>query len=214
MRIMTTMASTPSRTLLVLMLAGLLVGIGGCANTNNRDEDTRGSSLLILDSLTGQPGGDNLEEGTVLFSDVLTCDEDHTECSIYNDNGIPTFRNEPLDPLATGSETSFYQDIQMYRYRVTYTRSDGRNTEGVDVPYHFDGVMDGTVDVGTGGVEIPFVIVRHVAKQERPLIDLLGVGDESFIYTNTRVDFWGRDIAGNEHHVFGWIDIQFSDFGP
>ena len=199
--------------MLVVLVAALVLGTIGCANTNNRDEDTRGASLLILDKLTASAGtvdGNAGTESDVLFSDVLTCNEqDPPVCVIAPDTGFGSFRNELLNPAGEGS---FYQDINLYRYRVTYTRSDGRNTEGIDVPYHFDSVMSGTVPVGNA--KHAFLIVRHVAKVERPLVDLLGIGDEDVISTNTRVDFWGRDIAGNEHHVYGWIDIEFGDYGP
>ena len=38
--------------------------------------------------------------------------------------------------------------ITVNRYRVTYRRSDGRNTPGVDVPYAFDGAVTFTVEPG------------------------------------------------------------------
>ncbi len=200
--------------LVALAMAGLLLGVTGCANTNNRDEDTRGASLLILDGIEATAGGFTAgTESTILLSDVLSCnDDDPPLCSVFNDDGNATFRNVALDPNAGSSGTSFYQDIQLYRYRVQYTRSDGRNAQGVDVPYMFDSVMNWNIPVN-GTADVAFLLVRHAAKVERPLVDLIGFGDEFVISTNTRVDFWGRDIAGNEHQVFGWIDIEFADFG-
>jgi hypothetical protein len=200
------------RVALGMALVGLLVGAGGCANTNNRDEDTRGASLLILETFTTESGGhDESFDGAFLLSDVEFCEDVDgiLVCSVYNDNGIARFRNEPLAP---GAVTSFYQDITLTRYRVTYTRSDGFNTPGVDVPYTFDSVLQSTVLVNSTA-DVPFILVRHAAKEERPLIDLRGIGDEFVISTNTRVDFWGADLAGNNHSVHGWIDIEFADYG-
>jgi hypothetical protein len=197
------MARIASKISLAVLLAGLLVGSGGCANTNNRDEDTRGASLLILDSLEG-------DNGTFILSDV--CLGTAPFCAVINDNASGSFRNEILNPdVPPTGGSAYWQDITLYRYHVTYTRSDGNNVEGVDVPYGFDSVMNFTIP-GGGSDSVGFIIVRHAAKEERPLVDLAGLGDEEILSTNTRVDFWGRDIAGNEHQVFGWIDIEFADF--
>ena len=185
-----------------VFLCGLLLVTGGCANTNNRDDDTRGASLLILDSMVGEDGE------AFIFSDVCDTLTPSGQCGVFNDSASASFRNEALAP---GNTIGVYQDIQLYRYQVSYTRSDGNNTQGIHVPFAFDAVMSSTVQAG-GNLETGFVIVRHVAKTERPLVDLVGVIGEQHIDTNTRVDFWGRDVAGNEHHVFGWIHITFGDF--
>lgn len=204
-------ARIASQTSLALLLAGLLIGTGGCANTNNRDEDTRGASLLVLDSIESGTSDENDEGSAFIFSDV--CDDENAPgfCSYVNDNGVGNFRNLPLntDPNAS---SSYYQDITLYRYHVQYTRSDGQNIEGIDVPFAFDSVMTATVQV-SGQLDVGFIIVRHSAKIERPLVDLRGLGDEDVLSTNTRVDFYGRDLAGNEHQVHGWVDIEFADFG-
>jgi hypothetical protein len=199
---MTKAAKLLGRTAGAILLGAVLLASGGCANTNNRDDDTRGASLLILESLVG-------EDSAFILSDVCVHLENTTYCSVVSDNAEATFRNELLNPDGDGS---FYQDISMYRARVTYTRSDGRNVEGVDVPYHFDTVLSGIVDVD-GTATIAFIIVRHQAKLESPLVELEGaLGDEGILSTNTRCDFYGRDVAGNEHHVYGWIDVEFADF--
>lgn len=205
---------------LLMMMAGVLLVTAGCANTNNRDNDSRGGSLLILDQLNGKGSvqGETDQEGTEIASDVWTCDEDHQTCTILNDRGVAHFRNEVLNPTdpTTGGTTgsSYFQDIQLYRVRVVYTRADGFNREGIDVPYSYDSVMASTVPVGEQ-LTVEFTIVRHTAKMERPLIDLLGgLGAGNVINTNTRCDFWGRDIAGNDHHVYGFIPIDFADWGP
>lgn len=206
---MSRIARIASQTTLAVLLAGLLIGTGGCANTNNRDEDTRGASLLVLDIITADASDENDEGDAFIFSDV--CDDDDTPgfCSIINDNGIATFRNLLVSPT---NEGSYYQDISLYRYHVGYTRSDGQNIEGVDVPFGFDSVMSATIELNEV-VDIGFLIVRHAAKVERPLVDLVGLGDEFILSTNTRVDFYGRDFAGNEHQVHGWVDIEFGDYG-
>lgn len=200
-------ARIASQLSLAVLLAGLLIGTGGCANTNNRDEDTRGASLLILDALVAGNSDEQQQGSPVVFSDV--CDGAYPFCSIINDNAVATFRNVLLNPTGDGS---FYQDITLYRYHVGYTRSDGNNVEGVDVPFSFDSVLNETVSLNEEQ-DIGIIVVRHTAKMERPLVDLQGAGDEAVLSSNTRVDFWGRDVAGNEHQVHGWIDIEFADYG-
>ena len=39
-------------------------------------------------------------------------------------------------------------EVTISRYRVVYRRTDGRNVQGVDVPYAFDGGVTGTVPLG------------------------------------------------------------------
>ena len=57
-------------------------------------------------------------------------------------------------------------DVQtITRYRVTYRRSDGRNAQGSEVPYAFDGAVTATVPAG-GSVTLNFELVRHAAKIE------------------------------------------------
>jgi len=93
---------------------------------------------------------------------------------------------------------------------VSYARSDGRNTPGVDVPYGFDGVVAGTVPPG-GSVTIGFELVRHTAKQESPLVQL--VTSPQIITTLAQVTFYGTDQVGNAISASGAITIEFGNFG-
>ena len=54
-------------------------------------------------------------------------------------------------------------EITITRYHVSYRRADGRNTQGVDVPYAFDGAATATVPA-TGNVSIGFELVRQVGR--------------------------------------------------
>src|SRR5215208_6983296 len=65
--------------------------------------------------------------------------------------------------------------VTITRYRVSYRRTDGRNTPGVDVPYGFEGAATVTVD-GTGPAVLALEVVRVQAKQEPPLRNLRGSG--------------------------------------
>jgi hypothetical protein len=99
--------------------------------------------------------------------------------------------------------------VTITRYRVVYRRTDGRNVQGVDVPYAFDGGVTGTVPLG-GTVTLSFELVRHVAKLEPPLAQLRSNG--SLIYTIADITFFGKDRVGNDIQATGSIQVDFGNF--
>jgi hypothetical protein len=54
-------------------------------------------------------------------------------------------------------------------------------------------------------------MVRHVAKEESPLVQL--IRNPQIISTIAHVTFYGRDAVGNEISVTGSIGIEFGNFG-
>ena len=97
------------------------------------------------------------------------------------------------------------------RYHVSFRRSDGRNTQGVDVPYAFDGGATATITAG-GTQPLRFVLVRAQAKTESPLAALRGGGGSIFISTLADVTFYGQDQNGNQIAVTGTISVNFADW--
>jgi hypothetical protein len=97
--------------------------------------------------------------------------------------------------------------ITVNRYRVVYTRADGRNTPGVDVPYPFDGAITVTV---SGTATAGFTLVRHQAKVEAPL----GALATNFVIVSTIADvtFYGQDQTGRAVSVTGRISVNFANF--
>jgi len=159
------------------------------------------SSYLIITQLTAAPGGEDAGTfGGNLNSDVSP---------VFNDNGQVGFLLALKDPTSlTGPTTANF--ITIDRYRVKYIRSDGRNVEGVDVPYTFDGAITGTV---SQSASFTFTIVRHQAKEEAPLATLranpfLGI----ILSTIAEVTFYGHDQTGRAVSVTGKISINFADF--
>ena len=69
------------------------------------------------------------------------------------------------------------EHVFLDRYEVEYCRTDGRNMEGVDVPYRITGPLRGTCTSprtrGGRGVRGHHV-VSHLAKFEPPLSNLVG----------------------------------------
>ena len=60
---------------------------------------------------------------------------------------------------------------------MRYVRSDGRNQQGVDVPYDFDGAL--TFTAPASGATGDFTLVRVQAKLEAPLMALRNLAARS-----------------------------------
>ena len=90
------------------------------------------------------------------------------------------------------------------------------------MPYAFDSAFTLTVPAG-GEATGAFEIVRHVAKEEAPLSALVGRSDppigsrpqpsiQPIITTIAELQFFGKDLAGNDVVATGNIGINFGDF--
>ena len=143
-----------------------------------------------------------------LLSDVCFADEDHPPCTIFNDNGVVTMRGVPKDRTQLSSDIN---NVTFTRYRVTFIRADGRNVQGVDVPYAFDGAFNVTVAVPGDEVERGFILVRHQAKGESPLREI-SQNQSLTLSVIAQVDFYGADNAGRAVQVTGYVNITFADF--
>src|SRR3989442_9955147 len=170
---------------------------------------------MLIDSLTASAGGRTVgTPGTILNSDVLALITTPAPCTtaspcptIFNDMGTVALRLAMKNYLVS---PSFNNEVTITRYHVSYRRADGRNTQGVDVPYAFDGAATGTVPA-TGGVSIGFELVRAVAKEEAPLRQL--VNSPTILSVIADVTFYGREAVGNDVSVTGSISIAFGNFG-
>ena len=100
--------------------------------------------------------------------------------------------------------------VTFTRYRVEFIRTDGRNQQGVDVPYSYDSAVTVTAAPGTPGTA-GFELIRHTAKTEAPLVALANNFQQ--ISTICKVTFYGRDHAGNDVTAAGQIGVSFGNFG-
>ena len=165
----------------------------------------RSPVYLIIDSLTGARGGTTTGEfGTPLSSDVIT------NTVTFADLGQVTLRVAPKDITNPVGPTT-NNDVTVTRYHVSYRRSDGRNTQGLDVPFAFDGAVTGTIAAGGGTSTLTFELVRAVAKRETPLVNL--VSSQTVVTTIAEVTLYGSDQTGNGVVVTGLIQIDFGNFG-
>jgi hypothetical protein len=160
-------------------------------------------AYLVMTSLTANAGGQGVG-GSSLSSDVISTVNGTP--TIVGDTGSASFQLVMKDPQAGGP--SDINAITITQYHVQYTRSDGRNVQGVDVPWAFDGVVTQTIS-GTGSVG--FTLVRNQAKAEAPLQAL--ARNEELITTVAEVTFYGHDQNGREISVSGRINVTFGNFG-
>jgi hypothetical protein len=166
----------------------------------------RSPVILVVNSMEGSAGGDD-DFSTFLQSDALT------NGGIINDVGratLSTVLKNPGTPLGEIGPSQM-NTVTLSHYRVRFTRADGRNTPGVDVPWGFDGAMTDTIPAG-GSVTVGFELVRHQMKLEPPVSTLRNGGSQAFIHTIAEVTFFGRDLAGNEIQATGTIGVSFADF--
>ncbi|MEI6667229.1 MAG: hypothetical protein WCP29_03665 [Acidobacteriota bacterium] len=192
-----------SRWIAATILTFVVTSTLGCGHINTSG---RASSYLQIDLLEAASGATPTIFTTLLQSDVVT------KGGVFEDVGQVSLRMALKDPGLAGvpNSPSSVNLITVTRYHVTYRRSDGRNTAGVDVPYAFDGAVTGTIDV-IGG-KLIFVLVRGQAKLEAPLAALRGGGGAAVISTIADVTFYGQDQNGNQVSVSGSISVNFADW--
>jgi hypothetical protein len=180
----------------VVALAALL-GATACGDVVRQG---RSPVYLVIDSLAAARGSAPQNLSANLLSDVVT------NSTTFNDVGAAVLsaalKNVSVEPTTNNQVT-------IRRYRVDYARTDGRNVPGLDVPFGFDGAT--TVTVAPGGTAtVGFDIVRNVAKQEAPLVQL--INGSNVLDTIATVTFYGTDQVGNAVSVSGMIRVSFANF--
>jgi hypothetical protein len=190
---------------LALALAVSLTAALAATSCSDKVLQGAGSSYLVIDLLEAAPGGTPGAFDTVLQSDV------YTKSSVFEDLGRITMHIAMKDVTATtGTEPTANNVITVNRYHVDFVRSDGRNTQGVDVPYSVDGAATGTI--GTSATSLTFALVPAQRKLEAPLRALREGGGAIAILTMANVTFYGYDQAGNTVSVTGSITVNFADW--
>ncbi len=198
--------------LALVLLAASAAGTAGCGEVARSG---RSPAMVVIGSIEAASGAVPTAFGGTLDSDVITnvrrTGGDPVP-TIFSDLGRATFRLVLKDPGVPGSAAapSSLNQVTITRYQVTFRRSDGRNTPGVDVPQPFDSAVTVTVPV-EGAVTTTFELVRHTAKEEAPLANLRS--SSVIIATVADITFTGRDLTGNTVTATGSIGVQFGNFG-
>ena len=195
--------------ILVLIIVALVMT--GCLA---KEDDSTSASFLVINSLTGKDL-EGTDGSTIVFSDVVT-----SSGSIVNDNGVASITTLTYNPLedSAGNDITFYMNVIVDQIDVEFMRTDGRNVEGVDVPYSFTQPMNMIVPVDEV-VDIPFVLIRHVAKLEPPLFALSQVPNQGkVLQLVAKVTVHGKDLGGHRvAPVSGYVSVwcaNFADSAP
>jgi len=193
------------------VLAALVAATVSCGDAARSG---RSPVFLVVNSLAAAQGNHPSAFVGTLTSDVITNVTSPPPCStatpcptVFNDIG------QAILSLATKDTTiapTSNNQVTITSYHVEYTRADGRNVQGQDVPFAFDGAVTLTLPP-SGSATVAFEIVRHVAKEESPLVQL--VSNSNIISTIAKVTFYGKDQVGNDVSVTGSILIDFGNFG-
>lgn len=175
---------------------------------NPIEDETKSDSLLIVERITGVDAEGN--EADFLQSDVIKVNTDTGETYVTADVAKATLRATLLDP-APLMGASAYNDILVNRYVVNYTRTDNKNTPGVDVPYPIEGMLNVLVGIDQT-VQISFIIVKETAKLEPPLRNLAIGRAEGVLTVNAKIDFYGEDLTKRKVKASGYLTIEFANY--
>jgi hypothetical protein len=189
-----------------LALGGIVLLLASCNPVENK---TTSASQLIVQSVLGVDLKGNLVN--YLQSDILIQDAESGGLSWQGDAAKVTFVAQTLDPDPILGTSSF-EDIQVTRYVVSYIRSDGKNVPGKDVPYSFEGNLSVLVRVGQTS-DASMIVVREVAKQEPPLVNLQYAERGDVLNMTIRIDFYGHDLANKPVQATGYLPVFFANYG-
>ena len=194
---------TKKKSATILLMLAVLPAILMLSGCNPLEDDSKSSSFIIVESITGTDSSGTaasfLQSDVVLANSIVTADV-----------AKATLRAGLLDP-APILKPSQFNDIMLDRYIVSYSRVEGKNRQGVDVPYSFEGSLSQILKIGTS-VTLSFVVVREVAKLESPLIDLAQNRAEGVIEATAKIEFYGHDLVNNKVMATGYLTIFFANY--
>jgi hypothetical protein len=193
--------------------------IAATISCGNVVRSSRSPVMLVINNLqatrgaatAGQPSSNLVSDVFTLVTSGGTCTQAAPCPTVFGDTGTVTLSLALKDLGVTNAATATSNNqVTINRIHVAYRRTDGRNQEGVDVPYAFDTASTATVPA-SGTVQLGFIIVRIQAKEEAPLLQL----KTNFQILSAIIDvtFYGTDIVGNEVSATGSIGVDFGNFG-
>ncbi len=175
------------------LLIGLALAFSGCAP--GYVTDSNASVMLLINSFSP----------SIVDSDVAT-DEGTILPDLVTMNASVRAKNQNV----TVPQVAMSVDLE--RYEVRYFRSDGRNQEGVDVPYRISGPLAVPINALTsGGTDFSVEIVRRQAKIDPPLRNLVGGGGALVVTVFAEVTIHGRTVSGQAVSDTARVQIDFAD---
>jgi hypothetical protein len=170
--------------------AVLALALVGCSA--DYVEDSQATVLLVLASING---------GSPIASDVRGDKGEIINCPAEVSLAVVLKNpNNPGGPV---------ENVILQRYDVTFSRSDGRGVEGVDVPYRFSAPMTATIPRGEEAT-ITVDLVRQQAKLEPPLSNITGA---QIVEMTAHVTVYGETVSRKSVSASGGAAIRFADYG-
>jgi hypothetical protein len=178
-----------------MVALGLLAGLSGC--TPDYVTGNAASVNLIIASIN---------EGAQLDSDVRNGESSTFVCEDEVQVAVAVRNKNPNAPVP-----SVPSAVVLKSYEVKYFRTDGRGTEGVDVPYRITGNLTLAVDVqNSGTTSFPLEVVRRQAKVEPPLSSIY---QTALLTVMAEITLYGETVSGQTVSASGRLQIDFADFG-
>lgn len=176
------------------VVAGLALGLAGC--TNDFAKNGTSDAVLLVAAING---------GAPLVSDVSDGG------TVVADNAVVVLAARSKN--IRFNEVQYTRGFQIVRYEIRYYRSDGRNVEGVDVPYRIAGNINAPIDIGEDNLNLPVEVVRAQAKLEPPLRNLVGGGGALIMTCFAEITIYGQQLAtGDIAEAKGNLQIDFADY--
>lgn len=161
--------------------------------------DDNQSAVTLAAAFQGQGGA----VGPIgIFADVVQAD------------GVPAddFFELNVRALAknVNSDPSEFYTVNFQAVTLRYTRPDGRNEPGVDVPFPLTYAIGGSVTPGDEA-QLNLLVVSEEMKLEPPLRDLW-FGEGQRIFATLHLTVFGRDLVENELTADASAVVVFGDF--
>jgi hypothetical protein len=184
---------------------GLLAGLAltGCTP----DWASQNSGSYIMEVVNIAPAGGN--PGDTIYSDVA---DDAGAVAVDNADVVLNIVRKNPSVVSTSALEHVYLDS----YEVRYFRTDGRNVEGIDVPYRTMGAVGNVrlhTPTGEGEVAFTIPIVREQAKLEPPLRNLRHGGSAIVLTCIAEITIYGHQLNGGQGlKASGRTQVTFGDY--
>jgi hypothetical protein len=174
---------------------GLLMALSGCAP--DYVTDNAATVNLYIAAING---------GAPLDSDVRNGETSSFVCPNLVAVSVAVRNKNPNAPAPNVPSA-----VILKSYEVRYTRTDGRGTEGLDVPYRITGNLTLAVDVAdTGTTTFSLEVVRRQAKVEPPLSSIF---QAALLTVMADITLYGETVSGQSVSASGRLQIDFADYG-
>jgi hypothetical protein len=167
---------------------GLLAGCNPKANDNT-------SAVLMNANFSG-------DTNAGFFSDVVA--DTGTPADDFFDIQISTTAKSTIN------EPGDFYIVDLKSYQVFFTRSDGRNQPGIDVPFPVTLAIGGSIAPG-GELTLHTLFVTEEMKRQAPLKDLWFSTNQR-LFTTMHVHVFGEDRVGNAVSADAATTVIFGDF--